>query len=707
MGSDRGEILRVEESARMGRYEELVSLFETLRRLSDLQKTLRSSRDLVQRLARILVKETPFDLCAVFRSDHHSGELGLWTGFGVPARWFDESKAQGLPLGPKTSLHELAMRALQRNTVQFAEAVPVDESLRVPDQGLATRFWSLVGVPLGKWGSLVLADLRAPVLCRDRKRHWEMFSAVLGEMLAYWCTVGESESEGRVARREGPCEDRIPVGTPEAPTAEEKLLDALMALLPQGMCLLNGDGRIVRINPRLAGLLDVASAGLLGRSPHVLFARPGDFKALKSRADRDGSTRVSDLVMGGDGMATFPADVFLADISHILHPTVKYVLILEDISERRAFSRQLMRTEKLAALGTMAGGVAHDFNNILMSILGNTQLLVQEMESGTIDVQRRLRSIEQAVSDGAHIARRLQEFADKKSSRDRQEQRSDIRSAVMDVIELTRPRWKNALERAGHTVEVRMNLRDGLEGAIHPADLREVLTNLVFNAVDAMPRGGRLSFRSFRESHWVVLEVSDTGVGMDPQIRQRIFDPFFSTKGVGNSGLGLSVCRGLILRCGGEMLVSSEVGRGTTFAIKLPVAEQRDRTAAQAVGLTLQTTDKRLLVVDDEKEILELLRDMLRLIGHRVTATHEPKRALDYLVKDSFDLVLTDLAMPEVTGWDVAKAAKAAKDSLPVILVTGWGAQFEGRDLSDRGVDLVLSKPLSYQKLMESLTRFL
>jgi len=700
------EILRVEMSSLRRRYEELASLLKVLHRLSGLDRTLISSSDFSERLARILVEETRFTLCAVFGAERDAGVPRLLSSFGFRSRPENMDGPEDLLLEPGTALYEFARRVVQLNRVQFMEEVSLAGSLQGPGDGLGSRLWSLVGFPLADWGGAVLVDAEGGSFSGDQRRHWEIFAGLVTGILTDQNTIHQLEMEREELGKALEERERVLRRETGASLAAENLMGTIMALVPQGVCFLADDGRILRVNQRMARLLDVRSAELLGQSPEILFSRPTDFEALKSRADRDGSARLSDLDMGGGGMAGFSADVFLANISQLRHPSVRYILIVEDISEKKAFSRQLVRTEKLAALGTMAGGVAHDFNNILMSILGNTQLLAQEITAGGRGAERRLQSIEQAVGDGAHIVRRLQKFTEKESDRGRGEQKTDLRCAVIDVIELTRPRWKNTVERAGHTVEIRMDLEDGILGAIHPADLREVLTNLVFNAVDAMPQGGRLSFKAYRQADRAVLEVSDTGVGMDAETRDRIFDPFFSTKGVGNSGLGLSVCRSLILRTGGEMLVASEPGRGTTFTIKLPAADEEGPGCDRGLGLRLKTTGKSLLVVDDEKEILELLRDMLRLMGHRVTATHDPRRALSYLETAAFDLVLTDLGMPEVSGWDVAKAAKASKDSLPVILVTGWGAQYEGHDLSDKGVDLVLSKPLSYQKLLESLSLF-
>ena len=187
--------------------------------------------------------------------------------------------------------------------------------------------------------------------------------------------------------------------------------------------------------------------------------------------------------------------------------------------------------------------------------------------------------------------------------------------------------------------------------------------------------------------------------------RKRIFDPFFTTKGIGNSGLGLSVSWSLIGRYGGDIQVKSKSGKGTTFTIKLARAEAVKSHAVAKTGEG--SSSYRLLLVEDEPEILNLLRDMLRLKGHRVVAMSDGEKALELIDSSQFDLVLTDLGMPVVSGWEIAKRAKAKNPKIPVVMITGWGAQYEDIDLASRGVDLMLAKPLSWDKLLSSIEKLL
>jgi CheY-like chemotaxis protein/nitrogen-specific signal transduction histidine kinase len=400
-------------------------------------------------------------------------------------------------------------------------------------------------------------------------------------------------------------------------------------------------------------------------------------------------------------------EAYLADVNLVrlldAGSLLGYLLVIEDITRKKAFSDKIIQSEKLAALGTMAGGVSHDFNNLLMAILGHIQLILPRIEDE--EIRRRLQNIEKAVYDGSNTVRRLQRFTERERDPKAAASTIDIEEAVKDVVELTRPRWKNLMERSGRTVDIKTDLQPNCLAAINASDLREVLTNLLLNAIDAMPQGGMITFRSRCQGEQVTIEVIDTGIGMTKDIAEKIFDPFFTTKGIGNSGLGLSVSWSLIGRYGGDIQVQSKAGKGTTFIIKLARAEASKPSLSVKTGSG--ASSYRLLLVEDEPEILNLLRDMLRLKGHRVVAMSDGEKALELIDSSHFDMVLTDLGMPVVSGWEIAKRAKAKNPNTPVVMITGWGAQYEDIELKSRGVDLMLAKPLSWDKLLSSIEKLL
>jgi signal transduction histidine kinase len=243
--------------------------------------------------------------------------------------------------------------------------------------------------------------------------------------------------------------------------------------------------------------------------------------------------------------------------------------ICKDVTEERLLREQVLQAEKLRAVGEMAAGIAHDFNNVLTAILTRAQILALQVTDATA-LPRGLNLIAQAASDGAAIVSRLQKLA--RGPVPSEVAALDLNTLVQEVVETTQPLWHDHATREGRPVEVRLELMPLPQIAGRATELREVFTNLLLNAVEAMPQGGQLTLRTWTEGGEVCAAVSDTGVGMTPEVLSRLFDPFFTTKGARGTGLGLTVSQALIKGHSGVLTVQSEAGRGTTFVNHLPVA---------------------------------------------------------------------------------------------------------------------------------------
>ncbi|MEO5617060.1 MAG: ATP-binding protein, partial [Candidatus Eisenbacteria bacterium] len=365
--------------------------------------------------------------------------------------------------------------------------------------------------------------------------------------------------------------------------------------------------------------------------------------------------------------------------------------------ELRETQTQLVQSAKLNALGEMASGVAHDFNNILAAILGRTQLLLQRIEAP--ELRSQLRVIEQAALDGAHTVRRVQEFT--RVRHDADFETLDLNQIVEGVLELTRPVWEEGARRRGITIGVSTDLTARQTVAGNASELREVFTNLVLNAVDAMPWGGELSLSSRDDEGQLVVRIRDTGVGMSPEVRHRIFDPFFTTKAVKGTGLGLSVAYGIVTRHEGSIAVGSEIHLGTEFTLRFPAGHGREVVVPTVPLGPLPTL--RVLVVDDEEIVLDVLADLLRVLEQDVTTARGGIAGREAVLAGNFDVVFTDLGMPDLNGWDLALTVKSARPGVGVVLVTGWGTQLEGGAAMAHGVDRVMSKPVSIDDLDRAL----
>lgn len=375
------------------------------------------------------------------------------------------------------------------------------------------------------------------------------------------------------------------------------------------------------------------------------------------------------------------------------------------LAELQATQQQVLQQERLRALGQMASGIAHDFNNALSSVLGFSELLLDHPEylDDKPKVTRYLRLMNTAAQDARDVVRRLREFY-----RSREEDEVlvpvEINQLVHQAISLTQPRWKDQSFASGITIHIETDLQRIPLAAANDAEVREVLTNLILNAVDAMPQGGTLTIRTRPEREAVVVEVSDTGVGMTEDVRDRCLEPFFSTKGEHGTGLGLAMVYGIIRRLNGTLDLDSEPGRGTTVVIRLPVA------TGQPDGRSQETADApsrqlRILVVDDEPTMREVLTEFLTCDGHAVETASNGREGLEKFHAGWFDLVVTDRGMPEMSGDQFAAAIKCTAPDKPIIALTGFGDLMEASGEKPAGVNLVVCKPVTRAALRQALAK--
>jgi len=360
---------------------------------------------------------------------------------------------------------------------------------------------------------------------------------------------------------------------------------------------------------------------------------------------------------------------------------------LEELShytaEQERIREQFSQMEKLSALGELASGVAHDFNNTLAGILGRAQLMLRTNDPDKIN--RGLNIIIKCAEDGAKTVKRIQDFA--RQRRDHDFEPVSIDQILFDVSEVTRPRWKDRAEASNIQISLDLQIRSKAKVMGDESELREVLVNMVLNAVDAMPEGGQLTLAAEDVQDSVVISVGDNGTGMAPEVTSRIFDPFFTTKGKAGMGLGLAVSFGIIRRHEGSVEVESEVGAGTKFKISLPkekVAEDLIVSEPERPKLlhekpnaiasrTFDHNQPKILVVDDEEGVRELLRDLLESEGFRVYLAPGSREALSLFEVHQFDGVFTDVGMPGMSGWELAHAIRQRNETIPIAVITGGG----------------------------------
>ncbi len=382
-------------------------------------------------------------------------------------------------------------------------------------------------------------------------------------------------------------------------------------------------------------------------------------------------------------------------IEYLGLPAAECVVI--DNTSAKSLREHLLDTERLRALGELSGGVAHDFNNLLGAILGRTQLLRREKPEESVD--RCLAVIEKAAMDGRETVRRIQEFS--RTRQERNYNQVELSEIIRDAVEITRTRWKTDSERNNINIRLELSLAGSAPVLGKDSELREVFTNLILNALDAMPNGGVLRIRCVQDDGLVIAEVTDTGAGMDEETRRHLFDPFFTTKGQGGTGLGLSMVYGIVTRHGGRIDVTSDPEKGTTFFVEFPVAAiLSDQESEPAVEVN-EVPSSRILVIDDEPDIAEILKDVLTAEGHSVEMASGGREGLEKIAASPFDLVFTDLGMPDVSGWEVASTIRDNQPDLPVVLVTGWGATLSEDEITENSIAAVVAKPFDISSLVD------
>jgi signal transduction histidine kinase/ActR/RegA family two-component response regulator len=401
------------------------------------------------------------------------------------------------------------------------------------------------------------------------------------------------------------------------------------------------------------------------------------------------------------------------------HQTQLYNALQQAYDDLRQTQHTVMQQERLRALGQMASGIAHDINNAISPVSLYTESLLEREPNLSERARSYLTTIQRAIDDVAATVARMREFY-----RQREPQLElaliNVNRIVEQVVELTHARWSDLPQQRGAVIELRQELAEtapeimGAEG-----EIRDALTNLIFNAVDAMPDGGTLTIRTLvGESQpsdddastfqQVSIEVCDTGIGMDDETRRRCLEPFFTTKGERGTGLGLAMVYGMVQRHSAELSIDSEPTKGTTFRLTFP-AYTPAFTATVRIPAAVFAQRLRILLIDDDPLLIKSLQDTLEADGHVIAAANGGQTGIDTFVAATakngkpFEVVITDLGMPYVDGRKVAAAIKTASPRTPVIMLTGWGQRLVAENEIPPHVDIVLSKPPRLHELRSAL----
>ncbi len=662
-----------ETQVRLNETQTLLEVSHSVNSTLDLQEAVR-------RIARAVARVVAADTAGAYLLSSHDRYLVPFAGYHLPKHLLEPLGRTPIPVKGFRFVEE----AFTTKAAVYADNTDTDSRL---DHSVFRVFSAKSG-------------LFVPMLAKDR---------IVGGLFVIWWahehhfTKDEVRLVDAIARQTAIAIENAKLFEEahthaQAAKASEEKYRLLAEHVRDVIYALDAEGQFTYVNARVTQILGYAPEELLGH-PYTDILTPTSqrqvleiFAGAATGNDPSGFCEL-DMVKKEDSVLV-PFEIGMVTIRDAMDRLIGWHGIARDVTERKQLEQQLLRAERLRALGEMASGVAHNFNNVLGAILGRAQILRRAVPES--EAQRGLEAIEKAAIDGANMVRRLQHFT--RQQRDEEFFPVDLNQVVKDVLAMTETRWKDEANLAGATIEITTGYGKISSVMGNISELREVLTNLIFNAVEAMPHGGTLGLKTEEIEGWICVSVSDTGIGMTDDVKSKVFDPFFTTKGIKGTGLGLNVSYGIIRGHRGDITVQSQPGQGTTVSIKLPISSEL-RSAPQPASSS-STKTGHILVIDDDDMIRELLSELLCSAGHTVVQAGGGLEGIRLFQQGSFHLVLTDLGMPEYSGWEVASAIKKIAPRTPIALITGWALTLDRSKLRDVGVDLVLSKPFQVAEVM-------
>lgn len=495
--------------------------------------------------------------------------------------------------------------------------------------------------------------------------------------------------------------------------AESRLLmlESAVDQAAEAVVIMDPDGVINYVNPAACGIYGLNEELMIGKNPLL---RGPDF------VDLGFDDPVFDVVSSGN-VCRETVNLYESGDKHVQLESVispvygdegavkNYIAVSRDVTNESRLQRELQQAQKLEAVGTLVGGIAHDFNNIVAIIMGYTELSFYDI-SKKHPVYDNLLEILSAAQRAKDLIQQILTFS---RQTEHEVKPVGLGSILKETIKFLRASLPATIE-----IRHEINTQNDLVLA-DPVQLHQILMNLCANAKQAMSEtGGVLKIvineenlksgtsMNLEPGKYIVLEVSDSGTGISPEIINRIFDPFFTTKEQGEgTGLGLSVVHGIAAACGGAVRVESEPGSGSSFYVYFPYRLSKDNEVEEDDAVVPVIGSERIMVVDDEERIVQILSRLLKKLGYRVDPFTGSREALDFFEKnsDAIDLVITDQTMPDLTGLDLSKRIISKKPDIPVILCSGFSEIVDEKSSSEAGISMFMMKPLSIDELTKNI----
>ena len=496
----------------------------------------------------------------------------------------------------------------------------------------------------------------------------------------------------------------------------QELLAAVVEHAAESIVVTDPHGAIKYVNPAFAQTCGYSRDEAIDANPRILKSgkHPDHFYADLWETIRRGDIWRGHFINKKKDGSLFEEEATISPLRDVDGQIANYVAVKRDVTKEVSLQNQLVQSQKMEAIGTLAGGIAHDFNNILYAITGYTEMAMDDLPEES-RIRRHLGHVLSAAHRAADMVKQILAF-----SRQTEPQR-----IILDLAPIVKEGLKFLRGSIPSTIEIRQQIGSSL-GRVEadPTQMHQVLMNLCLNAAQAMKETtGIMTVElneinldedygarnlSLKPGRYVKLAVSDTGHGILPENITRIFEPYFTTKGIGEgTGLGLSVIHGIVLGHGGNVTVYSIPEQGSTFNVFLPVAERESEPENDPDSSYIPSGTERILFVDDEEILVEMGEAILERLGYRVVTSMDPLNALETFRSDpsGFDLVLTDLMMPKMTGLELARQIKILNPDIPIILCTGFGHKFTYEEAKENGFSGIISKPLSKRGIAQILRK--
>ncbi|MDQ8181804.1 ATP-binding protein [Pelagicoccus sp. SDUM812005] len=693
----------------------------------------------------LLVSDAPGLKDWLFNIDPQSAAPDFKTSLAAPGAIGHTLLLKAFPLfiSPDPEKSRIVLKTVQTNEApESAKAFPVNQNLSSTHDfdgafKTASLSWAdLLGTSIERVRELNLHQITVPA---DSQRLADYLAETRQSDSAKSCIVRLQADKGRIksvllsARRDAGNSKLLIEAknmTVEGNNPAMDLLKTSVELVKESVLLLMRAGpsfRICYANRAFEHMTGYRYSRVAGSSLACLHGPKTNARAildieesLQSQSEHNGNI----LLYRKNGDA-FHANAYLTPLRDESGNANYFAVILEDATEVRNVSdelakkngelkealadlketqKNLIQQESLRALGQMASGIAHDFNNLLAPILGFSELLltVPKTMQDKGKLTSYLKKIQVAAQDGAAVVSRLREFYRSQNSPEEFIQILPD-ELLWQVKELTRHRWKNQAEAKGINIDFQMSMSSGRPIMGNEPELRQVFTNLIINAVDAMAHDGGITVSVSDRADKVRIVIEDSGCGMNEETRQKCLEPFYTTKGKLGTGLGLSIVFGVVQRHHGTFNIESEEGVGTRIIMEFP-AVKRETKEPLDVRAYADMKSLRIMLVDDEEVLLEVISELLASGGHTVDVYGDPNSAIKAFEHKEYDLVITDRAMPLMSGDQLAAAIKQVAPQTPIYMITGFGDMIKDTGEKPEYIDEVLAKPVPLDVLNRKLS---